>query len=244
MMEAFEEVRRVRLDSGPRIAYRVVGPEQAPPVVLLHAMGESSLDWIRVARALADRRRVHAVDLRGHGDSDRPGRYSFELMREDVVGLLAALGLRRPMLVGHSLGGLVAALVAQHSPGAVGSLVMEEPPPPLPASPPRQVPPRPQSDPPFDWAVVPAITAQRNAPDPAWWDGLVRIQAPSLLVAGGSGSHLSQGLLAAMADRIPNCRLVTLPRGHQVHASDPLGFVDALGPLLRDREAAPAPPLA
>ncbi|MFD4544941.1 alpha/beta fold hydrolase [Streptomyces sp. NPDC058466] len=57
---------------GVRLAYRVAGPEAAPPLVLLHALGEDSTDWAEVVPALARRRRVYALDLRGHGRSDWP----------------------------------------------------------------------------------------------------------------------------------------------------------------------------
>ncbi|HEX9066082.1 MAG TPA: alpha/beta fold hydrolase [Streptosporangiaceae bacterium] len=77
------------------LAYHVSGDEQAPPMVLLHALGERGADWDGVGRRLAERYRVYAPDLRGHGDSDWPGDYSFWLMRDDVLGFLDALGQER-----------------------------------------------------------------------------------------------------------------------------------------------------
>src|ERR1035438_7493297 len=68
--------------------------------------------WAAVAAQFAKRFRVYALDLRGHGDSDWPGIYSFELIRDDVLGVLDQLGLDRVTLVGHSMGGTVAYLVA------------------------------------------------------------------------------------------------------------------------------------
>jgi pimeloyl-ACP methyl ester carboxylesterase len=65
---------------GVRVAYRTWGPAQAPPVVLLHAVGEASRDWAPVAEALAPSWRVYAPDLRGHGASDWPGSYTIELI--------------------------------------------------------------------------------------------------------------------------------------------------------------------
>lgn len=59
-----------------RLAYRAWGPSAAPPVVLLHALGEQSADWSPVARELAASWRVYAPDLRGHGGSDWPGEYT------------------------------------------------------------------------------------------------------------------------------------------------------------------------
>ena len=60
-----------------RLAYAVTGEPGAPPMVLLHALGERGADWAPVAGRFAERFRVFAFDLRGHGDSDWPGEYSF-----------------------------------------------------------------------------------------------------------------------------------------------------------------------
>jgi 3-oxoadipate enol-lactonase len=73
----------------------------------------------------------------------------------------------------------------------------------------------------FDWAVVPAIINQVNEGNPAAWEGLVAITAPTLLIGGGPESHIPQDKLAAVAARIPRCDLVTIPAGHHVHAGRP-----------------------
>jgi 3-oxoadipate enol-lactonase len=152
--------------------------------VLLHSLGDSAAGWEPVARALADRWYVCAVDLRGHGASAPAERYSLELMREDVVGLVETLGLHPAVLVGHSLGGMVAYLAAAERPDLFSRLVLEETPLPVPSDPPRIVPERPERVA-FDWAAVEAVYAQRNSPDPAWWDQLSEIEMPVLVVSGG-----------------------------------------------------------
>ncbi len=50
----------------------------------------------------------------------------------------------------------------------------------------------------------------------------------ALLIAGGAGSHIPQEELGAVADRIPDCCMVTIPVGHHVHATRPVEFVDAV----------------
>ncbi len=215
-----------------RLAYRVSGPAGAPPLVLLPALGETAADWAVVAAHLSGTFRCYALDLRGHGRSDRPGRYSIELMREDLWAFLDALGLDRVGLLGHSLGALVALVAAMDRPDRVDRLVLEDPPPPRPAVPPRELPPRPPGPLDFDWALVPALTAQRNAPDPAWWDGLTRISAPTLVVAGGPASHLPQDEIAELAARIPRARLVTIPAGHLVHTTEPARFLAVVDEFL------------
>ncbi|MFE7902501.1 alpha/beta fold hydrolase [Streptomyces sp. NPDC057424] len=90
-------------------AYRVRGPQDAEPLVLLHARGADGADWAGSAPALAaGPRRVYAPDLRGHGRSDWPGGYAYETMRDDIRAFLGALGIQRTVVVGHSLGGAVA----------------------------------------------------------------------------------------------------------------------------------------
>ncbi|WP_432990603.1 alpha/beta fold hydrolase [Dactylosporangium sp. CA-233914] len=144
-------------------------------------------------------------------------------MRDDVLGFMDALDLRRAALVGHSMGGMVAYLVAAERPDLLEHLVLEETPAPLPSNPPRTVPDRPEHSP-FDWAVVEAVSAQRNRPDPTWWERLAQLPVPVLVVAGGQASHLPQEEQRALAERFPAARLVTIDAGHLVHETRPGTF--------------------
>ena len=157
-------------------------------MVLLHALGERGTSWAPVQGRFAERFRVVTVDLRGHGDSDWPGTYSFQLMRDDVIDLLDHLGLRRVTVVGHSMGGAVAYLLAMQRADQVERLVVEDVPPPFRRD--RPIPDRPVEPLDFDWAVVPAIIGQVNAGDPVTWDGLREITAPTLLIGGVLQSHI------------------------------------------------------
>ena len=145
-----------------RLAYRESGPPSAAPVVLLHALGEDSGDWNEVTRALSGSWHVYAVDLRGHGRSDWPGTYSLPLLRDDVLRFLDALGLRQVTLIGHSIGGAVAYLLAMQYPDQrVLRMVLEDPAPPWPRVPPT--PSRPAGPLSFDWAVT-ALSVQASDP--------------------------------------------------------------------------------
>jgi pimeloyl-ACP methyl ester carboxylesterase len=217
---------------GVRLACRVTGDEAAPPLVMLHALAQDGSAWDGPARRLAGRYRVYAPDLRGHGESSRCPEYSLELMRDDVLGLLDELGLERVTLFGHSMGAIVAYLLAGDQPERVGRLVLEEPPPPVPADPPRTVPEDRDESEPFDWAMVAAIYRQRNDPDPAYWDRLPAITAPTLIVAGGAASQLPQDEMARMARLIPDSRLVTIEAGHLVHKERPAEFGAAVDAFL------------
>ncbi|MFF9839713.1 alpha/beta fold hydrolase [Streptomyces sp. NPDC013740] len=221
------EVRTVTVD-GVRLAYRVHGPEDAPPVVLVHARGCDSTDWAGIATELAADRRVYAPDLRGHGLSDHPGEYGYAALRDELGGFLKALGLAGATVVGHSMGGAAACLLAQREPALVGRLVLEDAPVFFPALPPRGPagpPPEPVA---FDWAVLDATNADLNDPDPAWREELSAVTAPTLIVGGGPTSHLPQQHLAWMAERVPDARLVTIAAGHLVHEARPREFLDAI----------------
>ena len=92
---------------GHRTIYRTVG--SGPPVVLIHGMINSSRHWEEVALRLAGSHQVIAPDLIGHGDSARPrGDYSLGAHAASIRDLLAAIGIERATIVGHSLGGGVA----------------------------------------------------------------------------------------------------------------------------------------
>jgi pimeloyl-ACP methyl ester carboxylesterase len=92
---------------GRRVIYRIAG--SGPPVVLIHGMLNSSSHWRSVALNLAGEHTVIAPDLIGHGDSAAPrGDYSLGAHAASIRDLLAAVGIDRATLVGHSLGGGVA----------------------------------------------------------------------------------------------------------------------------------------
>ena len=100
------EPRQVDLH-GHHVMYRVAG--SGPPVVLIHGMVNSSRHWEQVAVRLADDYTLIAPDLIGHGDSATPrGDYSLGAHAAVIRDLLAAIGVERASIVGHSLGGGVA----------------------------------------------------------------------------------------------------------------------------------------
>jgi pimeloyl-ACP methyl ester carboxylesterase len=211
--------------NGIRLAYRRFGAPQSPPLVLLHSLGESSASWATIAPALAADHAVFAMDVRGHGDSDRTDAYSLAAMRDDVIGFLALSQLSPVTMIGHSMGGVIAYLVAEEWPAAISRLVLEDPAPPLPAEPPRTVPERPDGPLDFDWAVVEALTRERNAPPAQWWQRLPEITAPTLMLGGGPTSHIPQDQLAGVTARIPNARMHTIPAGHLIHETMPTEFL-------------------
>jgi 3-oxoadipate enol-lactonase len=212
--------------NGVRLVCHVSGAEDAPVLVLLHGLGDDGGTWDVAGAEFAQHFRVLAIDLRGHGQSDWPGTYSFELMRDDVLGVLDQLGLGRVNLLGHSMGGTVAYLIAEKEPGRIDRLILEDTPPPRPWE--RAVPERPDAPVPFDWAVLPAIFGQLNHPDPAWSDRVTEITAPTLIIGGGPDSHIPQDKLEDAAARLPRGTLQVIPAGHHVHAARPAEFTAAV----------------
>ena len=106
------------------------GPVGAPAVVALHGIGDDGACWRPVADDLASDHDVVLLDARGHGRSDGPVvGYTTGDHVADVVGVLAVLGLQRPLLLGHSMGAVTALALAALHPGLPGRIALEDPPP-------------------------------------------------------------------------------------------------------------------
>jgi pimeloyl-ACP methyl ester carboxylesterase len=85
------------------------GDPSLPAMVVVHGMRDHAHSFDPVARAFLGEFRVLVPDLRGHGRSDRPGSYAMAQFVADLHALVLAFSLDRPVLVGHSLGGQIAA---------------------------------------------------------------------------------------------------------------------------------------
>lgn len=104
--------------------HRDLGGEGLPPLVLLHGMLGSSRNWQTVGADLTARFHVYALDLRNHGKSPHADAMTYADMMEDVVAWLEAQGLARVTLMGHSMGGKVAMLLACRHPERVERLIV------------------------------------------------------------------------------------------------------------------------
>ncbi|PNI09521.1 alpha/beta hydrolase [Arthrobacter sp. AFG7.2] len=112
--------------SGVRIHGFELGPPEGPPIVILHGLAGSAMEFIETARALPEFRNV-LIDLRGHGRSTRrPGDLSREAFVADVVRVIETVVGAPVTLVGQSMGGHTAMLVAAGHPELVSRLVLLE----------------------------------------------------------------------------------------------------------------------
>jgi pimeloyl-ACP methyl ester carboxylesterase len=101
-----------------------------PPLVLAHGVGDDALCWTTVAEALAPAFDVVMVDARGHGRSAAPLQgYSPAEQAGDLLGLSRALDLRRPIVLGHSMGAMTTLMLAGRAPDAPRAILLEDPPP-------------------------------------------------------------------------------------------------------------------
>ncbi len=106
--------------------YRTGGAK--PSLLLLHGITDSGLCWTRVARALEGEYDVIMPDARGHGFSDGPETgFSIEMLAEDVAGLIQTLQLQQPYILGHSMGGVTASVLAAQHPDLPRAILLEDP---------------------------------------------------------------------------------------------------------------------
>ena len=124
------EVGEVVVDGGA-IAFRTWGEPQdgTNDVLLVHGGAAHARWWDHIAPLLAAHRRVVTVDLSGHGDSAHRRSYSVERWADELVAVLDAAGLSpRPVVVGHSLGGLVTTALARRAePQLAGAVIVDSP---------------------------------------------------------------------------------------------------------------------
>jgi pimeloyl-ACP methyl ester carboxylesterase len=100
------------------------GDPSAPPLLLVHGMRGHARWFTPVGPALATHYRVLSVDLRGHGHSAHAPPYGHDVYAQDIVALVDALQLERPILVGHSMGGSVTVRAASRLGSRLQALVL------------------------------------------------------------------------------------------------------------------------
>ncbi|RKT02534.1 pimeloyl-ACP methyl ester carboxylesterase [Streptomyces sp. 3211.6] len=252
-----EPVRATLQLSGRRLSYLDSGGP-GPLLLALHGHFGEARTFAPPAWQLAPDWRVVALDQRGHGHSGRPPDFSREGYVEDTAAVLHHLGGPGPAVVlGHSLGGVNAYHLAARHPRLVRALVIED----IGAEVdgdlsfcltwPHRAPTRPAllealgaSAPHLTDAVreygdgwglafrPQDMAASQRALNGDHWRAWLGSDCPALLLRGTRSGVLSARHARAMAAARPHTRLVELPTGHSVHATDPEGFAEAVRTFL------------
>jgi pimeloyl-ACP methyl ester carboxylesterase len=209
----------VEVGPGDRIHFLDWGGRGEPGVLLIHGLSNSAWSWAPVARRLVARRRVVAMDLRGHGLSDAPtGVYGAQDLAADVIaaaegsGLIAAAD-SRVALAGHGFGGIVAAWAAAELGPRCARLVLvdggwED----IAATSGMDVDEflRGLDEPPEVLASLDAFLADRRGYDPASWDAdqdraarTTVVETPAGRVVPATRPHALEASVRAMFDYRP-----------------------------------------
>jgi esterase len=97
--------------------------EAGPPLVIVHGLYGSSDNWVAIARDLSDRFEVWVVDQRNHGQSPHSDIHDYPSMREDLRELMDNQGIKKAVLIGHSMGGKTVMSFAEAWPERVQALI-------------------------------------------------------------------------------------------------------------------------
>lgn len=134
-------VRDDTIVAGDLTFHYVKWGEQGRPIVGIHGLTANAFSFQAWADGLATDYQFYAHDLRGRGDSDKPEHgYSVPIHAADLTHLIDAWGLERPILIGHSLGALIALYFAAHYPDKLSKLVLVDAGAPLPWHTPEEQP--------------------------------------------------------------------------------------------------------
>jgi len=105
-----------------RLHYEAWG--EGTPFLFLHGFLGSGDNWRTIARSLDLPARYYLIDLRNHGRSPHADEHTYPAMASDIVELMDAEGLRDAVILGHSMGGRVAMLLAMHHPDRVRGVIV------------------------------------------------------------------------------------------------------------------------
>jgi 3-oxoadipate enol-lactonase len=111
--------------NGISVHYTLEGSESSPVITLSHSLATDSSMWEPQMEKLLRSYRILRYDTRGHGETDAPeGPYSLDMLAEDVLGLLQALGIRKTFFMGLSMGGMIGQVLALKTPSMLSGLIL------------------------------------------------------------------------------------------------------------------------
>lgn len=165
--------------NGARLHYYRTGHGDKRPIVLVHGFSDNGLCWTPVARELESEYDVIMPDMRSHGLSDRVKPGDSADMSADVAELIRALGLERPIVCGHSMGGSVVYQLVVRFPELASALILEDAPFMLPRPADTPPPDQPAENPVAKWArtlpgkTMDQLLAEYRADHPTWPEMLI-----------------------------------------------------------------------
>lgn len=182
-----------RLVNGVRIHYLEHGAD-GPPLVLLPGITSPAITWAFISERLAAFSRVITLDNRGRGLSSSGQDLSYYLAdyADDAAGIIHALGIERPVVLGHSMGGRIAIKLAATAPEVVGRLIIADPPVSGPGRRPYPIP--------LPWYLEGRDLATRGEAMP---------------VAGGPLANWTEEQLALRTEWLPTCDVTALTESHR-----------------------------
>ena len=117
--------KQANLATGVKLKYVESGPRHAPAIIFLHGATDSSHSWSAVTPYLDTTYHTYALDQRGHGDSEKPAYgYTIPQMADDVIAFMDREKIHQAVMVGHSMGSLIAHQLASVYPERVSKLVL------------------------------------------------------------------------------------------------------------------------
>ncbi|MXW73027.1 MAG: alpha/beta fold hydrolase [Gammaproteobacteria bacterium] len=241
-------------NDGLRLHYETEGA--GPPVLFMHGYTSTIALWQDQVPVLSPHYRLIRMDLRGHGESDGTGMdgYNFAALAGDALAVLDQEGVERAVIVGHSMGGMVAQeLLARHA-DRVGAAVF--------SSTTCKAPPREYFQPVVEWAVKLAdIPAGELAADPLtrsckpvaeatargcgemhikmenFAESLDGCTTPCLVIRGSKESGTILSGSSALLDVLPNAREAVIEgAGHVPQITHPAAYNDVLAGFLRQMQ--------
>ena len=119
------KTKQANLATGVKLSYVESGVKDAPVIIFLHGATDSSHSWSSTTPYLENQYHIYALDQRGHGDSDKPAHgYTVPQMAEDVIAFMDHEKVNKAVIVGHSMGSLIAHQIASAFPERVNKVVL------------------------------------------------------------------------------------------------------------------------
>ncbi|MEG1497621.1 MAG: alpha/beta hydrolase [Clostridiales bacterium] len=122
-----EAKQSVELSTGINMKYVEMGQKDGEPLIFIHGMTDNSRSWSLIAPYFTDKYHVYMMDLRGHGDTDKPDMriYDSALYAADIAAFMDKMGIEKAKIVGHSLGSMITQTLAINYPEKVDKIVLE-----------------------------------------------------------------------------------------------------------------------